>query len=47
MYALQADDGTWATGRYGRFTYGTFELGKTAARILGKKHGRRYRVVEA
>lgn len=48
MYALLNEaTGKWAMGRHGRFTYGTYDLALTAARILGKRDQCRYRAVPA
>jgi len=49
MYALLDPNGNYACSEKtgARFEYGTYQLATVAARILGKKHDTRYRVVDA
>ncbi len=46
MFALKAADG-WASGRYGRFTYSSYQIATIAAKILGKRDRVQYKVVDA
>lgn len=48
MFALKDEHGNWATGKTGaRFVYHSRDLARTAAKILSKAHGVKYRVIPA